>query len=256
MLDSDGSHELIITEIGGTVGDIESLPYLEAIRQLRRDLGADNSLVIHLTLIPYLSAAKELKTKPTQHSVKELLQTGIQPDILVCRTEHSLSKEIREKLALFCNVEKEAVIEAIDAPTIYDVPILMLKEKLDRTVLKRLNMKHKNEPDLTAWKEFLGKLKNPNREVEIALVGKYNELPDAYKSIYESFIHAGAVNECKVRITPIHSEKLEVENVVATLQGYDGTLVAPGFGERGIQGKIEAVRLGREKTIPFFVIDP
>ena len=254
LLDSDGSHELIITEIGGTVGDIESLPYLEAIRQLRRDLGADNSLVIHLTLIPYLSAAKELKTKPTQHSVKELLQTGIQPDILVCRTEHSLSKEIREKLALFCNVEKEAVIEAIDAPTIYDVPILMLKEKLDRTVLKRLNMKHKNEPDLTAWKEFLGKLKNPTREVEIALVGKYNELPDAYKSIYESFIHAGAVNECKVRITPIHSEKLEVENVVATLQGYDGILVAPGFGERGIQGKIEAVRLVREKKIPFFGI--
>ena len=254
LLDNDSSHELIITEIGGTVGDIESLPYLEAIRQLRRDLGADNSLVIHLTLIPYLSAAKELKTKPTQHSVKELLQTGIQPDILVCRTEHSLSKEIREKLALFCNVEKEAVIEAIDAPTIYDVPILMLKEKLDRTVLKRLNMKHKNEPDLTAWKEFLGKLKNPTREVEIALVGKYNELPDAYKSIYESFIHAGAVNECKVRITPIHSEKLEVENVVATLQGYDGILVAPGFGERGIQGKIEAVRLVREKKIPFFGI--
>ncbi|MBK7007632.1 MAG: CTP synthase [Saprospiraceae bacterium] len=254
LLDSDGSHELIITEIGGTVGDIESLPYLEAIRQLRRDLGADNSLVIHLTLIPYLSAAKELKTKPTQHSVKELLQTGIQPDILVCRTEHSLSKEIREKLALFCNVEKEAVIEAIDAPTIYDVPILMLKEKLDRIVLKRLNMKHKNEPDLTAWKEFLGKLKNPTREVEIALVGKYNELPDAYKSIYESFIHAGAVNECKVRITPIHSEKLEVENVVSTLQGYDGILVAPGFGERGIQGKIEAVRMVREKKIPFFGI--
>ena len=254
LLDSDGSHELIITEIGGTVGDIESLPYLEAIRQLRRDLGADNSLVIHLTLIPYLSAAKELKTKPTQHSVKELLQTGIQPDILVCRTEHSLSKEIREKLALFCNVENEAVIEAIDAPTIYDVPILMLKEKLDRIVLKRLNLKHKNEPDLTAWKEFLGKLKNPTREVEIALVGKYNELPDAYKSIYESFIHAGAVNECKVRITPIHSEKLEVENVVSTLQGYDGILVAPGFGERGIQGKIEAVRMVREKKIPFFGI--
>ncbi|HRG66169.1 MAG TPA: CTP synthase, partial [Saprospiraceae bacterium] len=190
----------------------------------------------------------------TQHSVKELLQTGIQPDILVCRTEHSLSKEIREKLALFCNVEKEAVIEAIDAPTIYDVPILMLKEKLDRIVLKRLNLKHKNEPDLTAWKEFLGKLKNPTREVEIALVGKYNELPDAYKSIYESFIHAGAVNECKVRITPIHSEKLEVENVVSTLQGYDGILVAPGFGERGIQGKIEAVRMVREKKIPFFGI--
>lgn len=254
LLENESNYDIIITEIGGTVGDIESLPYLEAIRQLRRDLGAEQTLVVHLTLIPYLSAAKELKTKPTQHSVKELLQTGIQPDILVCRTEHALSKEIREKLALFCNVEKEAVIEAIDAHTIYDVPILMLKEKLDKTVLKKLNIRHKSEPDLNLWKEFLGKLKNPTREVEIALVGKYNELPDAYKSIYESFIHAGAINECRVKVVPIHSEKLEAGDVVSTLQGYDGILVAPGFGERGIQGKIEAVKLVRERKIPFFGI--
>ena len=254
LLENESNYDIIITEIGGTVGDIESLPYLEAIRQLRRDLGAEQTLVVHLTLIPYLSAAKELKTKPTQHSVKELLQTGIQPDILVCRTEHALSKEIREKLALFCNVEKEAVIEAIDAHTIYDVPILMLKEKLDKTVLKKLNIRQKSEPDLTLWKEFLGKLKNPTREVEIALVGKYNELPDAYKSIYESFIHAGAINECRVKVVPIHSEKLEAADVANTLQGYDGILVAPGFGERGIQGKIEAVKLVRERKIPFFGI--
>jgi CTP synthase len=253
LLEEESSYEIIITEIGGTVGDIESLPYLEAIRQIRRELGNDNSLVIHLTLIPYLSAAKELKTKPTQHSVKELLQTGIQPDILVCRTEHPISKEIKEKLALFCNVEKDAVIEAIDADTIYDVPILMLKEKLDRTVLKLLNLKQRNEPDLVIWKEFLGKYKNPTKEVEIALVGKYNELPDAYKSIYESFIHAGAVNECKVKIIPIHSEKLELADVHKLAQ-YDGVLVAPGFGERGIAGKIEAVRLVRENKIPFFGI--
>ncbi len=254
LLENESNYDIIITEIGGTVGDIESLPYLEAIRQLRRDLGGEQTLVVHLTLIPYLSAAKELKTKPTQHSVKELLQTGIQPDILVCRTEHALSKEIREKLALFCNVEKEAVIEAIDAHTIYDVPILMLKEKLDKTVLKKLNIRHKSEPDLNLWKEFLGKLKNPTREVEIALVGKYNELPDAYKSIYESFIHVGAINECRVKVVPIHSEKLEAGDVVSTLQGYDGILVAPGFGERGIQGKIEAVKLVRERKIPFFGI--
>jgi CTP synthase len=253
LLEQESAYEIIITEIGGTVGDIESLPYLEAIRQIRRELGNEKSLVIHLTLIPYLSAAKELKTKPTQHSVKELLQTGIQPDILVCRTEHPISKEIREKLALFCNVDKEAVIEAMDADTIYDVPILMLKEKLDKTVLKALNLKQRNEPDLAVWKEFLGKLKNPTKEVEIALVGKYNELPDAYKSIYEAFIHAGAVNECKVKIVPIHSEKLEL-NDVHKLAQYDGVLVAPGFGERGIAGKIAAVKLVRENKIPFFGI--
>nr|HMP30558.1 CTP synthase [Saprospiraceae bacterium] len=238
---------------GGTVGDIESLPYMEAIRQFRRDKGTDNTLVLHLTLIPYLNAAKELKTKPTQHSVKELLMTGIQPDVLICRTEHPLPKEIREKLALFCNVETSAVIEAIDAETIYDVPLLMLKEKLDKIVIKKLNIKSKNEPDLSAWKDFLGKLKNPTKDITIGLVGKYNELPDAYKSIYESFVHAGAVNECKVKIVPIHSENL-IEEVGKKLKGLDGILVAPGFGERGIEGKINAIQYVRENNIPFFGI--
>jgi CTP synthase len=253
LLEKEKNYDIIITEIGGTVGDIESLPYLESIRQIRRDLGSDNSLVIHLTLIPYLSAAKELKTKPTQHSVKELQMTGIQPDILVCRTEHPLSKELREKLALFCNVDKDAVIEARDAETIYDVPILMFKEKLDKIVLRLLNLRNKQEPDLTVWKEFLGKLKNPTKEIDIALVGKYNELPDAYKSIYEAFIHAGAVNECKVKITPIYSDKLD-SSTVASLGKYDGVLVAPGFGERGIDGKIDAIKYIRENNIPFFGI--
>jgi CTP synthase len=253
LLESENNYDIIITEIGGTVGDIESLPYLESIRQIRRDLGNDNSLVIHLTLIPYLSAAKELKTKPTQHSVKELQMTGIQPDILVCRTEHPLGKDLREKLALFCNVSKDAVIEARDAETIYDVPLLMLKEKLDTIVLRLLNIKKKQEPELNAWKDFLGRLKNPTKEVEIALVGKYNELPDAYKSIYEAFIHAGAVNECKVRIKPIHSDKLD-NSTIAILNQVDGVLVAPGFGERGIDGKIDAIQYVRENKIPFFGI--
>ena len=254
LVAQDDKYDVVITEIGGTVGDIESLPYLEALRQLRREVGKDNCVVIHLTLIPYLKAAKELKTKPTQHSVKELLQAGIQPDILVCRTEHHLPKELREKLALFCNVDEKSVIEAIDADTIYDVPLLMLKEKLDKTVLKKLNIKNNNEPDLNHWKEFLGKLKNPTREVNIGLVGKYNELQDAYKSIYEAFIHAGAVNECKVNVIPIHSETLENGDVQAKLKDLQGILVAPGFGERGITGKLEAIRYLRENKIPFFGI--
>jgi CTP synthase len=253
LLENEKNYDFIITEIGGTVGDIESLPYIESIRQLRRDLGHDNTLVLHLTLIPYLSAAKELKTKPTQHSVKELLMTGIQPDVLICRTEHPLPKDIREKLALFCNVESNAVIEAMDASTIYDVPLLMLKEKLDRIVLKKLNVKSKSEPNLDAWKVFLGKLKNPTREVAIALVGKYNELPDAYKSIYEAFIHAGSVNECRVKVVPIHSESL-IDNVDEKLKNFDGVLVAPGFGERGILGKINAISFVRNNGIPFFGI--
>jgi CTP synthase len=254
LLESENQYDIIITEIGGTVGDIESLPYLEALRQFRREAGKENCLVIHLTLIPYLKAAKELKTKPTQHSVKELLQAGIQPDVLVCRTEHPLPKEIREKLALFCNVDERSVIEAIDADTIYDVPLLMLKEKLDRTVLKKLNLKSRNEPELLMWKEFLGKLKNPTHEVNIALVGKYNELQDAYKSIYESFTHAGAVNECKVKVHPIHSETLENGDVAQKLKNMDGLLVAPGFGERGITGKLEAIKYAREYQVPFFGI--
>ncbi|MCL4167468.1 UNVERIFIED_CONTAM: hypothetical protein GTU68_021703, partial [Idotea baltica] len=247
-------YDIIITEIGGTVGDIESLPYLEALRQLRREKGVENCLVVHLTLIPYLSAAKELKTKPTQHSVKELLQTGIQPDILVCRTEHKLTKELREKLALFCNVDVKSVVESIDADTIYDVPLLMLKEKLDKTVLKKLKLKSKVEPDLTVWKEFLGRLKNPTTEVKIGLVGKYNELQDAYKSIHEAFIHAGAENECKVNVVPIHSEALELNDPKTALKGLDGVLVAPGFGERGIKGKLAAIKYLRENEIPFFGI--
>ncbi len=256
LLGDNGEHDIVITEIGGTAGDIESLPYLESIRQIRREKGRTNCVVIHLTLIPYLSAAKELKTKPTQHSVKELLQTGIQPDILVCRTEHTLTKEIREKLALFCNVEMSSVVEAIDAPTIYDVPLLMLKEKLDVTVLDKLELEHKIEPDLKQWKNFLGKLKNPLDEVNIALVGKYNELPDAYKSIYEAFIHAGAENETKVNVKPIHSELLETNaaKVEEILRDFDGVLIAPGFGERGILGKLKAIKYIRENHIPFFGI--
>jgi len=253
-LEKESDYDIIITEIGGTAGDIESLPYLEAIRQFRREMGKENCLVLHLTLIPYLKAAKELKTKPTQHSVKELLQAGIQPDILICRTEHPLPKDIREKLALFCNVDEKSVIEAIDADTIYDVPLLMLKEKLDKTVLKKLSIKSNIEPDLTHWKDFLGRLKNPTKEVNIALVGKYNELQDAYKSIYESFIHAGSVNECKVNVIPIHSELMESELGTQRLKGLDGILVAPGFGERGIQGKLEAIKYVRENNIPFFGI--
>ncbi len=256
LLGEANKFDIVITELGGTVGDIESLPYLESLRQLRWELGADNCLVIHLTLIPYLSAAKELKTKPTQHSVKELLTTGIQPDILVCRTEHPLTMDIRRKLALFCNVDVTSVIEAIDAESIYDVPLLMLKEKLDQVVITKLRLKDRREPDLEAWKTFLGKLKNPTREVKIGLVGKYNELQDAYKSIHESFVHSGAVNECRVRVEPIHSEQLEgdFENVVHRLEDLDGILVAPGFGERGILGKINAIRYVRENNIPFFGI--
>jgi len=254
LLGETGNYDIVISEIGGTVGDIESLPYVEAMRQMRWELGATSCMVIHLTLIPYLNAAKELKTKPTQHSVKALLSSGVQPDILVCRTEYPLRMSIRNKLALFCNVDMESVIEAMDANTIYDVPLLMLKEKLDITVLKKFKIESKQEPDLTEWKNFLGKLKNPLHEVNIALVGKYNELPDAYKSIYESFIHAGAINECKVNVKPIHSEQINDGNVHDWLKNMDGILVAPGFGERGVAGKISAIQYVREHNIPFFGI--
>ena len=256
LLGQNAEFDVIITELGGTVGDIEALPYLEAVRQMRWELGSDNCLVVHLTLIPYLKAAKELKTKPTQHSVKELLNTGIQPDILVCRTEHPLSMDIKRKLALFCNVEVQAVIEAMDADTIYDVPLLMLKERLDSVVLSKLRLPDRREPDLQAWKAFLGKLKNPLQEVRIGLVGKYNELQDAYKSIWEAFVHAGAVNECKVRVEAIHSEQLEngKHKTDKLLSHLDGILVAPGFGERGIEGKLAAIRYCREHNLPFFGI--
>jgi CTP synthase len=254
LLGESGKYDFIITEIGGSVGDIESLPFVEAVRQVRWDLGANNSMVIHLTLIPYLKAAKELKTKPTQHSVKELLSYGIQPDILVCRTELPLSQEIRKKLALFCNVNVNSVIEAIDADTIYDVPLLMKKEKLDERVLTKLKMTSKHEPELEQWKAFLGKLKNPINEVNIGLVGKYVSLPDAYKSIAEAFIHAGSQNDCKVNLKWISSEEINPESVKAILGGLDAVLVAPGFGERGLEGKIEAIKFVRENKIPFLGI--
>ncbi|MFM8741354.1 MAG: CTP synthase, partial [Cytophagales bacterium] len=253
-LGEGNQYDFIITEIGGSVGDIESLPFVEAVRQARWDLGANNALVIHLTLIPYLKAAKELKTKPTQHSVKELLSYGIQPDILVCRTEHPLSMEIRKKLALFCNVNLNCVIEAMDADTIYDVPLLMKKEKLDERVLAKLKVTTKHEPELEQWKGFLGKLKNPTNEVNIGLVGKYVSLPDAYKSIAEAFIHAGAQNDCKVHLKWISSEDINKETVGHILSGLDAVLVAPGFGERGLEGKIEAIRHVRENKIPFLGI--
>lgn len=255
LLAQDDSYDVVITELGGTVGDIESLPYLEALRQLRWELGSQECLVIHLTLLPYLKAAKELKTKPTQHSVKELQNSGIQPDMLVCRTEFPITNEIRSKLALFCNVDQRSVIECIDAETIYDVPLLMLKEKLDSTVLQKLRLKSNQKPDLSSWKAFLGKLKNPLQEVRIGLVGKYMELADAYISINEAFVHAGAINECKVHVVPIHSEKIESEeDAGAVLGDLSGILVAPGFGERGIEGKIKAIRYARERGIPFFGI--
>lgn len=251
----DTDYDIIITELGGTVGDIESLPYLEALRQLRMELGAKNYATVHLTLIPYLAAAKELKTKPTQHSVKELQEAGIQPDVLVCRTEKPITDEIRSKLALFCNLDKVNVIEAIDADTIYDVPLLMLKEKLDVRVLKKLGLKSRKKPELKAWKAFLSNLKNPIHSIKIGLIGKYNELPDAYKSIYEAFVHAGSANQCKVEIVAVHSEHLEDKKSVSLeLKDLDGLLVAPGFGERGIEGKINAIKYARENKIPFFGI--
>ena len=254
LLGETGKYDIVITEIGGCVGDIESLPFTEAVRQARWDLGPNNVLVIHLTLIPYLKSAGELKTKPTQHSVKQLLEAGIQPDILVCRSEMRLPQEIRKKLALFCNVHINSVIEALDAETIYDVPLLMRKEKLDERVLAKLKLSHKTEPDIEQWKEFLGKLKNPTNEVRIGLVGKYVELPDAYKSIVEGFIHAGAENECKVNLTWISSEEISNDNISSLVQDLDGILVAPGFGERGLEGKIEAAQYAREQQVPFFGI--
>lgn len=254
LLGNSGEHDVVITEIGGTVGDIESLPYIEAVRQLRWELGRENSMVIHLTLVPFLSAAKELKTKPTQHSVKTLMESGINADVLVCRTEHELSDDLRKKLALFCNVEQEAVIQSIDAETIYDVPILMYEEGLDKVVMKRLGMEADNQPDLTQWQSFLKRHKNPKNTVTIGLIGKYVELQDSYKSILESFVHAGAANEVEVRVMPIHSSYLEEKDVQEKIAKLDGILVAPGFGERGIEGKINAVKYVREHKIPFFGI--
>ena len=254
QLGQGNQYDIIITEIGGTVGDIESLPYIEAIRQLQWELAEEDLLVVHLTLIPYLKAAKELKTKPTQHSVKMMSENGVFPDVIVCRTEEPLNDELKRKIALFCNVKQEAVIEAPDAATIYEVPLLMMNEKLDLIVLKKLGIEGYGEPDLDRWKEFLNKLHYPKSKVTIGLIGKYVELQDAYKSILESFVHAGAVNECKVQVIPLHSEFITPENVREKLGGLDGLLVAPGFGHRGIEGKITAVRYARESGLPFFGI--
>lgn len=253
LLGRTGDYDIVITEIGGTVGDIESLPYVEAVRQMRRELGA-NCVVVHLTLVPYLAAAEELKTKPTQHSVKTMLEQGVQPDIIVCRTEHPLTTGLKSKIALFCNVDDSCVIESIDADTIYDVPLLMLDEKLDVEVMRKLKLKSKQEPDLKKWKEFLRRHKNPETEVTVGLVGKYVELKDAYKSISESFVHAGTENCCKVNVRMIHSELLEEEDGLELLSGLDAILVAPGFGSRGIEGKINAIRFARENKIPFLGI--
>ena len=254
LLGESGEYDIIITEIGGTVGDIESLPYIESVRQLIWELGDENAMVIHLTLIPFLSAARELKTKPTQHSVKTLMESGVNANVLVCRTERPISQEIRRKLALFCNVKEEAVIESIDAETIYDVPLLMQKEGLDKVVLKTLALDSPAEADLTAWKNFLHKYKNPKETIHIGLIGKYVELQDSYKSILEALTHAGAINETKIEIHSIHSEHLNQANVHETLQSLNGIVVAPGFGERGIEGKIEGIRYVREHNIPFLGI--
>lgn len=254
LIGKEGKYDIVITEIGGTVGDIESLPFVESVRQLQWELPEEDCLIVHLTLIPYLKAAKELKTKPTQHSVRLLSQEGVHPDIIVCRSEKPLNFEIKRKIAQFCNVKTEAVIESLDAATIYEVPMMMMREKLDQICLKKLGITQFNEPDLTYWKGFLEKLKYPKTTINIGLVGKYVELQDAYKSILEAFIHAGAINECKVNIISIHSEHLTPEDVHQKLGNLDGMLVAPGFGIRGIEGKISAIKYAREKGLPFFGI--
>ena len=253
-LGQNNTYDVIITEIGGTVGDIESLPYMEAIRQLRLELGEGQSMVLHLTLLPYLRAAGELKTKPTQHSVKMLLEIGVQPDVLICRTEHPITNEIRRKVALFCNVTPDAVIEALDAPSIYEVPLKMAREKLDVLVLQKLKLRPPHRADLSSWKAFVHQLNHPKHSVHIGLVGKYVELKDSYLSIVEALRHAGATLETRVQIEWIHSEKLEAGNIESTVQGLDAILVAPGFGVRGWEGKIQAIRYARTTGLPFLGI--
>ncbi len=254
LLGKEGDFDIVITEIGGTVGDIESLPFIETIRQIQWELPDEDVCVVHLTLVPYLKAAKELKTKPTQHSVKMMSEAGVHPDIIACRTEEPLSNEIKRKIGLFCNVQPEAVIEVVDAPSIYEVPLTMLREKLDVICLRILNIKEYKEPKLDKWKEFIDQIKYPKCKITIGLIGKYIELQDAYKSILESFVHAGAANECKVIIQNIHSEFITPENVKEKLAGLDGILVAPGFGSRGVEGKILAIQYARENKMPFFGI--
>jgi CTP synthase len=254
LLGEKNEYDVILTEIGGTVGDIESLPFIEAVRQLEWEMPDEDCIVVHLTLIPYLKAAKELKTKPTQHSVKMLSENGVHPDVLVCRTERPLGEDLKRKIALFCNVKQDAVIEAADAATIYEVPMAMLREKLDLIVLKKLNITQYHEPELGKWKAFLEKLKHPKNIVTIGLIGKYIELQDAYKSILESFIHAGAMNDCKVNVVNVHSEFITEQNVAEKLSELDGLLVAPGFGFRGVEGKVISVKYARENNLPFFGI--
>ena len=254
LLGKSGDYDFVITEIGGTVGDIESLPYIESVRQLVWELGKENTVVIHLTLIPFLSATGELKTKPTQHSVKTLMESGLSADVIVCRTEYELSNDLKLKLALFCNVKPEAVIQSIDVETIYDVPLEMLNEGLDKVVLDKLGVNSKNKPDLKDWNLFLNKLKNPKKSVKVGLIGKYVELKDSYKSILESLIHAGAINETNVEVITIHSEHLNKKNISDKLKLLNGLIVAPGFGQRGVEGKIEAIKYSREKKVPFFGI--
>ncbi len=254
LLGKKHQYDVVVTEIGGTVGDIESLPFIEAVRQLKWELGLGNTLYIHLTLVPYLSASGELKTKPTQHSVKELLENGIQPDILVLRTEHELTPEIKRKVASFCNVDFDSVVQSIDVSTIYEVPLLMNEEKLDSVVIKKMNLSDKESPRLKKWKEFVNKLKNPKRTVKIALIGKYVELADSYKSINEALSHAGAMNDSRVELEHIHSENINRSNCSELLGKFQGLVVAPGFGDRGIEGKIIAVQYARENNIPFLGI--
>ena len=252
LLGATKKYDVIISEIGGTVGDIESLPYIESVRQLRNQLGYQNSLLIHLAWVPYMAAAHEMKTKPTQHSVKELQSEGVQPDVLVLRAEHSLAEEVRRKVALFCNVTEDAVVESIDVPTIYEVPLRMHEQHLDDVILRKLGINDAEEPNLKSWSDFVEKIKNPKHSVEVALVGKYTELPDAYKSINESFIHAGAINHCKVKVTYVPAEQVTNENAAEKLAGMSGIFVAPGSGVRGFEGKVAAVKYARENNIPFF----
>ncbi|MCB9203077.1 MAG: CTP synthase [Flavobacteriales bacterium] len=250
IIGKSGDYDIIITEIGGTVGDIESLPFIEAVRQLRWELGEKNSMIIHLTLVPYLASSGELKTKPSQHSVRLLMESGVQANVLVCRTEHDISKSIREKLALFCNLKNENVIECKDLSTIYEVPKVLLKQKLDQVVLRELGIDLYPEVDLTKWNYFLERHKNPKNHIEIGLVGKYVSLQDSYLSIAESFIHAGAYLDAKVDIRWIYSGELTKENIEETFKGLDGILIAPGFGDRGIEGKVLAAQYCRENNIP------
>ena len=254
LLGKSKKFDIVLTEIGGTVGDIESLPYIEAVRQIKFELGAINTLFIHLTLVPYLSATGELKTKPTQHSVKVLLENGIQPDILVLRAEKHLTREIRKKVALFCNVDYDAVVESIDVSTIYEVPLLMQKEKLDQIAIRKLALQDSKAPDLGPWTEVVSRLKKPETTIQVALVGKYVELADSYKSIIESLSHAGARYKCRVKVNCIHSEEITAETIDDLLEGQDGIIVAPGFGDRGIDGKILAASYARNKRVPFLGI--